>query len=194
MHRLRLGCGGSCRKCQFQKIGSCMPIFFGVLCFQHALKMQVWLRLHPRQVWLGNSRCMFFLVEGRHDMKGFCQAKETEPKRSGVLAGLVTTGGVCCVCRQVTTSVKLKKNMLESVFGLPQAVELVPEIVVFCLNGKTGLEKVQSLYLAALEVKAVQPSAGWPYPSINLLESQSKNHALHKYVIRDRNILKDILL
>ena len=68
-------------------------------------------------------------------MKGFCQAKETEPKRSGVLAGLVTTGGVCCVCRQVTTSVKLKKNMLESVFGLPQAVELVPEIVVFCLNG-----------------------------------------------------------
>ena len=92
-------------------------------------------------------------------MKGFCQAKETEPKRSGVLAGLVTTGGVCCVCRQVTTSVKLKKNMLESVFGLPQAVELVPEIVVFCLNGKTGLEKVQSLYLAALEVKAVQSSA-----------------------------------
>ena len=61
-------------------------------------------------------------------------------------------GGVCCVCRQVTTSVKLKKNMLESVFGLPQALELVPEIVVFCLNGKTGLQKVQSLYLAALEV------------------------------------------
>ena len=63
------------------------------------------------------------------------------------------------MCRQVTTSVKLKKNMLESVIGLPQAVELVPAIVVFCLNGKTGLEKVQSLYLAALEVKAFQPSA-----------------------------------
>ena len=80
-------------------------------------------------------------------------------ERSGDLWVLFTTGGVCCVCRQVTTSAKQKKNMLESVFGLPQAVELVPEIVVFCLNGKTGLEKVQSLYLAALEVKAFQPSA-----------------------------------
>ena len=75
-------------------------------------------------------RCGFACIQGRFDLAtpGVCsfwlkedmtwrvsvKAKETEPKRSGVLAGLVSTGGVCCVCRQVTTSVKLKKNMRNS--------------------------------------------------------------------------------
>ena len=149
--------------------------FFESFLFSACLEdAGVWLRLHPRQVRLGNSRCMFFFVEGRHDMKGFVlvRPKKLNPRceccseRSGVLAGLVTTGGVCCACRQVTTSVKLKKNMLES--------ELVPEIVVFlkwkiCFGKSAVIVSCSPRGLGFPTLRWI--CRGWTYHSINLLES-----------------------
>lgn len=100
--------------------------------------MQVWLRLHLRQVWPCKLIVSFILLK-ENDMKGCVpsgQRKRTQDAnfaskgRWWVFAAPRAVVDSMDPC-QVTTSVKLNNNMLESASGLPQALELVPQIFDF---------------------------------------------------------------